>query len=197
MPTGLRERKKEATRRAIGDAALALAVEYGPDAVTVGQIAEAADVSERTFFNYFATKEESFFAVPPDRPREIVEEFHARPPEEPILTSLREVLVGSENLYHEQAERWSRRLELVRTHPSLLSAYVASYADIERRLIVAVAERIGTDPDRDVYPKLAVSAAVTAVRAALTHWQAPGDVRALAALFDEAFAYLEAGLALP
>lgn len=57
MPTGLRERKKAETRQALAEAALALAVERGPAAVTVDDIADAAGVSARTVFNYFPTKE--------------------------------------------------------------------------------------------------------------------------------------------
>src|SRR5947209_3085559 len=56
---GLRERKKVATRQALHEAAVRLAVEHGLDRLTVEAIADAADVSRRTFSNYFANKEEA------------------------------------------------------------------------------------------------------------------------------------------
>ena len=55
---GLRERKKAETRRRIADVATALFVQHGFDAVTVADVAEAADVSKMTVFNYFPRKED-------------------------------------------------------------------------------------------------------------------------------------------
>ncbi|HEX6024148.1 MAG TPA: TetR family transcriptional regulator [Solirubrobacter sp.] len=59
---GLRERKKRQTREAIAASAMALFSEHGFDAVTVADVARAADVSEKTVFNYFPTKEDLIFA---------------------------------------------------------------------------------------------------------------------------------------
>src|SRR3981081_554741 len=59
--TGLRERKKQQTRELIADAARRLFADRGFDAVTVAQVARAANVSEVTVFNYFSTKEDLFY----------------------------------------------------------------------------------------------------------------------------------------
>ncbi len=70
-PVSLRERKKLATRRLLRRAALDLVAERGLTNVTVEDIAEAADVSPRTFFNYFPSKEAALFGGDPDRAAEL------------------------------------------------------------------------------------------------------------------------------
>src|ERR1700684_3472572 len=72
-PAGLRERKKLATRQALGAAAMRLAVERGLENVFVEDIAAAADVSPRTFNNYFASKYEAICALALDRSMQIGE----------------------------------------------------------------------------------------------------------------------------
>src|SRR5215470_16543652 len=69
QPTGLRERKKAATRRAISSTATRLFLERGFDRVTMADVAAAAGVSVNTIFNYFSTKEDLFF----DRGEEVAE----------------------------------------------------------------------------------------------------------------------------
>jgi AcrR family transcriptional regulator len=76
---GLRERKKRATREAIAAAAMELFTERGFDAVTVAEVAEAADVSEKTVFNYFPTKEELVFHGGAARREELIEAVRRRP----------------------------------------------------------------------------------------------------------------------
>ncbi|MFI6288168.1 TetR/AcrR family transcriptional regulator [Streptomyces sp. NPDC051018] len=68
---GLRERKKRRTRQLISDTATGLFVERGFDAVTIAEVAEAADVSVNTVYNYFATKEDLFL----DRGDDLVEQL--------------------------------------------------------------------------------------------------------------------------
>lgn len=65
---GLRERKRRATRRAIQQAALRIAIEDGLGAVTVDEISRRADVSPRTFFNYFPSKEQAILGDDPQLP---------------------------------------------------------------------------------------------------------------------------------
>src|SRR4249919_1635786 len=90
-PTGLRERKKAETRTAIGQAALRLALKRGLEAVTADDIAAAANVSVRTFHNYFGTKEDALVAAWRSEFQVHVDALRDRPAGEPILASLEHV----------------------------------------------------------------------------------------------------------
>ena len=76
---GLRERKKRQTRAAIADAAMALFAEHGFDAVTVADVARAADVSEKTVFNYFPAKEDLVLHGGEERRAALIEAIRSRP----------------------------------------------------------------------------------------------------------------------
>src|ERR1700757_752479 len=89
----LRERKKLATRRQLRAAALHLVAEHGMANVTVEDIAAAADVSPRTFFNYFPSKEAALFGGnDPDRAGRLRDQVASEAPGEPALTALRIVM---------------------------------------------------------------------------------------------------------
>src|SRR3954451_22002089 len=81
---GLRERKKQQTRDAIAAAALALFLEHGYDTVTVADVAEAADVSEKTVFNYFPAKEDMVFANSEEKLSSRAEAIRSPPPGTPV-----------------------------------------------------------------------------------------------------------------
>src|ERR1700712_1173461 len=86
---GRRERKKRATRDAIFIAARTLFMKKGYDAVTVAEIAEAADVSEKTVFNHFATKEDLALAGGEERLAKTVEALKVRFPDESVVDVFR------------------------------------------------------------------------------------------------------------
>src|SRR5258707_652806 len=91
--SGLRERKKADTRRALSDAALKLAFEHGLDDVTREAIANLAGVSVRTFNNYFTGKYEALAYRQTQRMRRSVTALRRRPPGEPLWTSITEALI--------------------------------------------------------------------------------------------------------
>src|SRR3954470_18351551 len=93
----LRERKKSATRSALHEAALRLVAERGLDGVSVDDIAARADVSPRTFFNYFATKDDAMLGLDPAELRRTAQALAERPADEPAVEALRAV-------QHAQAE---------------------------------------------------------------------------------------------
>ena len=166
---GLRERKKERTRRLLADVALDLFETRGFDRTTVDDIAAAADVSPRTFFRYFAAKDEAVF----DRAADVEDQFRAllasRPPDEPLLVSLREIgtaLIGGELV---EEDRVRRVLALVRTQPALRSRYDGLMAMIEADLTEWAADRLGVPPF-DLRPRLIAAAVLAARRVAMDIW---------------------------
>ncbi|MEU6786600.1 substrate-binding domain-containing protein [Nonomuraea angiospora] len=92
QPQGRRERKKAETRRAMADAALRLFALRGFDAVTVNEVAEAADVSAKTVFNHFPAKEQLFFEHEPLLAGDPAEVVRQRPPGGRVLVALSRLL---------------------------------------------------------------------------------------------------------
>src|ERR687897_1662748 len=143
---GLRERKKARTRAQIQRQALRLFGERGYGATTVAQIAQAAEVSESTFFRYFPTKEDVVLWDEFDPL--IFEAFKAQPEESDPIRALRDairaVLVRTSPTEREQLRE---RVELLLSVPPLRAALVDQIHGPMRLLALAVAERTGRRPD--------------------------------------------------
>jgi len=198
---GRRDRKKHATRQALRDAALQLVAERGLAHVTVEDISEAVDVSTRTFFNYFPTKESAVIGVDPDRIDQMRASLLARPMDETPLQALRSVLIEFAAAIDDEfddlgegREAWFRRFSIVRRDPDLLGAYVVHVSEIERILVAALAARIGKDPAHDPYPALVIATALAAARVAALYWSANGGVESLSELTASALDSLVSGL---
>jgi AcrR family transcriptional regulator len=192
-----RERKKQATRQSLHDAAFALVEEQGLAAVTIEAIADRADVATRTFFNYFSSKEEAVLDRDPNRPEALRQALLARPPSEDALTALRlvmEQLVAQEIL---DGEQLLRRMLLIRSEPLLRGAMAAMHDEMEEALVEAVARRTGQDPGADLYPALVVSAGWGAFKVALLRWSDEGGRVPFDHLLTAAFDMLAVGLADP
>ena len=190
---GLRERKKARTRAAIQRHALRLFREQGYDTTSVSQIAEAAEVSESTFFRYFPTKEDVVLWDEYD-PR-IVEVFRAQPAELSPIAALRaafrEVLAQISEA--EQADQ-RERMALMLSVPPLRAMLVDQIRGPMRLLAELVGERVGRRPD-DPGVRVVAGAVLGVGLAVMFAWAEDPDAD-MVALVDDAMARLEAGLRL-
>lgn len=189
---GLRERKKERTRDAIREAAHDLFVEHGFAGTTVEDIAAAAEVSPRTFFRYFASKEEVLFASF-DETLELLRDFlHSRPTGEPIGATLREAreqfasMGGAVN-----ADRAS--FDIFHSTEALHARYLQSFFHLEEMAAEWLATRLGL-PSGDILPRTLAAVLASGARVALAVWVEEPE-RTLPELLEPTLAMLESALA--
>ena len=196
--TGLRERKKAETRAAISQAVMGLAVERGLDAMTSDDIAAAANVSVRTFHNYFGSKEEALTAAWRSEFQVHVDALRDRPADEPILVSLEHVFAGIAAAVLDQPDEAAAHVDMLWTSMALAKHRSVLIDEAIRMVTDVVAARTGTDPDTDVYPHLVTSVAISAI---VTTFQfAPAGSTAepdRARLLHDCFELLRAGLTRP
>ena len=194
VPVGLRERKKQRTHEQIAATALELFSERGYHATTVADIANAVDVSVRTVFGYFATKEDILFADHLALEQGLEEALHERAAAVSALETLREFVVENLSRFDEQARiRW----EVVRNDELLLShqrARQAAFGDVIAR---AIAGELGERVD-DLRPQLVTAAVIAAFTATYEHrYRARSQTASRAqaiAVIDEAITFLRGGL---
>jgi AcrR family transcriptional regulator len=168
---GLRERKKDATRKALREAALRLALDRGPDNVRVEDIAAAAGVSPRTYNNYFASREQAIVAaVSADREARVAAAVAAAPAGVPLSRAVTDAVIAQ---YASPASADRAGLPLIAGRPALREAFLAAAADMTGPLAAALAGRLGAD-GRDRAEVLAASVAA-AVRIALRRWITPAE----------------------
>lgn len=191
--TGLRERKKLATRQALRRAALALASERGLD-VTVEEICGQVEVSPRTFFNYFSSKEEAIVGEPPSLPTdEALAEFEGGGPTGDLWVDLRDVLAPHVRDALPSLREMHLRTQVLEQHPELASRFMGGFVCIERRLVEAVARRMDTHTE-DLRAQLVGVMASAAMRLSVRRWIATGGVQPVDGHVHAVFAELASTL---
>ncbi|MEV1240686.1 TetR family transcriptional regulator [Nonomuraea sp. NPDC050022] len=187
---GLRERKKEKTRLAILDAALDLFLEQGYDSTTVDQIAGSVEISPRTFFRYFTSKDHLVLWYH-DQGEEIMQEtLRSRPADEPPFTSMihavRAVAHDMDDSTPEDTARFLKLRRLLDENPRLVGLSVARGSETERRLAVEIAARRGVDVTTDQRSHLIVAFAMSILRVGFECPQADlTDVRIIVDRMEE------------
>lgn len=189
---GLRERKKRATRRALHDAALRLALERGLEHLTVEEISAAADVSVRTFFNYFPSKEQAILGddiFPADAGQAVAIMSDAAD----VLDGLYGVVMALVADMAPRREQVLMRWQLMERYPALLPQMFARLEEFDKVLASAVAARTGAAPD-DAYPQLMAAVGGATMRIAVRRWTAGHGNHSLEHHVNEVFGLLRDGL---
>jgi TetR/AcrR family transcriptional regulator, regulator of mycofactocin system len=203
MTTGLRERKKQQTREAIHRAAMRLFAERGFEATTIADIAAAADIAPRTFFSYFASKEEAVFPKFEPMYADFDRAMRERPPGTTALDALRDWIVPAAQHFSGDGEAARLEARLRRESPAVAACDLQHMRRFERRLADAVAQDFA-EPADALRPRLVAAAAVAALQASSDAAdtileQDPEAAQALmadpAAFIDDALRFLEGGLA--
>ncbi|MZD04632.1 TetR family transcriptional regulator [Streptomyces sp. SID5785] len=209
-----RERKKQATRAALVEAAVRLAAEHGVEHVTVDAISERAGVSPRTFFNYFESRDDVFVMVGAESNARVRRAVIDAPSDRTALEALRDALAVELSEIEQQQELWQLHAAVLRRSPDLFSRTIGAHMADEIGLAEAIAVRIGTgsplfadppaahsaaedEPRRralGLYPRLLAAVGATACRVAVEHWCVRQDETAFADVFSEVFEHLAAGL---
>ena len=191
---GLRERHRKRTAADLEEAALALFCEKGFDAVTIDDIAAAADVSRRTFFRYFASKEDVILSDHPKRLDELAAALNRRPADEPALTALRHAILSLAGSFEEQRDHMLARFRLITTTPALEARSLCLQRNWETSVTAMLAARMGVDPAEDLRPGVVAATTMSAMRIATANWLAAGGQDDLPKIVADALDLLDGGL---
>jgi AcrR family transcriptional regulator len=171
------------------EAAMELIAAKGYDGTPVHEITDAVDVSERTFFRYFASKEDLVLSFVRDGMSLFAEALSARPPAEDPLTAARNAFqISLREMAGEAADTPSSLsvLRLIDSTPALLSAYLRHIHDHDEEIIRVLAQREGIDPTCELRPRVLAAVIGALVFLVNRDWRAGSDpgVEAMAASFD-------------
>lgn len=181
---GLRERKRRQTRERISQAAMTLFIEQGFEATTIDQIAEAADVSKRGFFDYFPTKEDVVAAWQDEFAEALLAAVAARPAREPMARVVEEALISTiVSAVNPQSLAIGK---LIHETPALRARDHLKYAKLEQKLVEALTARAKGKGDQLKIRLLAMST-IGALRIAGQTWnveqflnKSPAHIRKIA-----------------
>ncbi len=177
----LRERKKQRTRDALLRSALELFTTRGYEGTTVDDIADAVDVSQRTFFRYFAGKEEAALTLQEMTVAHFIELVRERPPQEAPMVALRRAVLEGWGTLNDVVEAivpvelYLRMYRVIESTPVLLAAHLRRSDEVEEEIARVLAAREGLDVDTDPRPRLAVAVFSGVMRVTGRQWSTGED----------------------
>ncbi|ARC57753.1 HTH-type transcriptional regulator SrpR [Frondihabitans sp. 762G35] len=193
-PLGLRDRKREETRSRLEEAAVTLVLHDGLEHATVDSISAKADVSSRTFFNYFDTKEDAILGIRDiDLTPEVVAEHLARTDGAGVVESTISLLLAVIRPSIEGAALQKSRIEVLRRYPQLFGRHVVQMTRMVDELVRAVTAILDHDsrstaPASRAEAEVFLSLCAGAVRTAVKHWIEEGTVEPSESLHPRATA---------
>lgn len=190
---GRRERNKLERRRRLEDVALQLFERDGFDKTTIEQIADGAGLAPRTFFSYFATKDDLVLADYSQRLDRILNALEHRPADEQPWRALEASFAAVAADYEAEADRIRQRFSIMATAPSVFARSLQLQAGWEHALAERLRTRLHARSD-DPTPLLLAATALAVMRASLQHWLAAPRPPALPHLVRQGFERLSDGL---
>jgi len=187
-PLPVRERTRRAVRDELTQLAKELFVEKGYDETTIDDLAAAAGMSKRTFFRYFASKEELVVGKYEVLGEQLAEDLAARPADEPLWASLRQVFGRFvEHMESEARGATAVAMEnIVRDHPTLNASYLERVSRMQDLVLDQARTRTGQQDPTDPRTPAIVGAAFSCLIAAWTTWLSSRQARPFGDLLDQA-----------
>ncbi|MFJ8822693.1 TetR family transcriptional regulator [Streptomyces sp. NPDC102467] len=193
----LAQRKRQLVSDELTESALQLLAIKGFDAVTVDEIVAAAGVSKRTFFRYFASKEDVVVQFLADMGADMRAALAERPAAETPADALLHTVRVPVTTCAADSERALRVVQLILRTPALHARFLERQVQWRDDLAAELAGRVGLDPETDLYPRLAAGTALTAFHVVLQRWSASDAAKDPVALLDEAFTVVAHALDRP
>jgi AcrR family transcriptional regulator len=184
---GLREKRKRQLRRELSQQAIKLFTQKGFEKTTIDEIVDPLAVSKRTFFRYFATKEDLVFAWYEELTGELVRALEARPKAEAPFESVCETLLSLLH-YYDENPKWALTMtRLAKATPALVGKSFEKRSIWERELAKVLAKRLPNSPTKDLTARVTVAAALAAFTCGIDEWTDSRGKASVRACLDRAF----------
>lgn len=192
--SSLAQRKRQLVSDELTEAALQLLALKGFDVVTVDEIVTTAGVSKRTFFRYFASKEDVVVQFLADMGTGMRAELAERPADELPSVALRHAVTVPLATCADHSERALRVVQLILRTPALRARFLERQGQWHDDLTAELGQRLGRDPETDLYPRMAAGMALTAFDTVLGRWSGSDGTQDPIELIARAFALVAPAL---
>jgi AcrR family transcriptional regulator len=193
LRAGLRERKKERVREQLMEAAFRLFEERGFSEATIEDVVDAVEVSRRTFFRYFKSKEDVLLAWYDHIDEAMRQALEARPAEEQPFLAIRRAITEVVSQFELNCGRMIALDCLIMASPSVRARKQAMHAEWAETMAVVLARRLGADIDQDLRPRLVANVALSVLCTSVERWRAAGGRESLSKFIEDGFRFVEEG----